>query len=240
MERATTPPAWHPDPTNRFEFRYHNGQAWTGDVSIDGHRLVDPLDTGPMQPSQQPSAHRLAVAALVLSISAIVVGWVPFLCAIALAAAVLAFVFGLVALRRCRRGADPSRRGLALAGVIIAPFGLAVSVLGIWLSVLTLREFDRFSDVGPLSFETTRCDISDGVAHFDGKVTNESDGTRSYHLTLHLLRPGTHNSLQSSTADVTAVAPGESGVWSISERTTYVDLDCKVGAITGPLPFADL
>ena len=130
VERATTPPAWHPDPTNRFEFRYHNGQAWTGDVSIDGHRLVDPLDTGPMQPSQQPSAHRLAVAALVLSISAIVVGWVPFLCAIALAAAVLAFVFGLVALRRCRRGADPSRRGLALAGVILAPFGLAVSVLG--------------------------------------------------------------------------------------------------------------
>lgn len=208
-------------------------------MAIDGHRLVDPLDVSPIHPAQLPSAHRLAVAALVLSISSIVVGWVPFICALALAAAVLAFIFGLVALRRCRHGGDPSSRGLALAGVIIAPFGLAVSLLGIWLSVLTLREFDRFNDVGPLSFETTRCDISDGIVHFDGNLTNESDSTRSYHLTLHFLRPGTRNSLQSSTADIADVAAGESVVWSTTERTTESELDCKVGAITGPLPFAD-
>lgn len=240
MDRPTTPPAWHPDPTNRFEFRYHNGQSWTGDVAIDGHRLLDPLTAESSSPGESPPTNRLAVAAFVLSISAVVIGWVPFVCVLGFVAVVLAIVFGFVGLRRCSDRGNRTGRGLALAAIIVAPVGLAVSTLGVWLSVLTVREFDRFSDVGPVSFETTRCDITDGIAHFEGSVTNESHDVRSYHLTLHFLRPGTRNSLQSAGADISDVPAGESGNWSISQRTTQLELDCKVGTVTGPLPFGDL
>ena len=38
-------PNWYPDPTGRFEYRFYNGQQWTADVSVNGHRSVDPFGT---------------------------------------------------------------------------------------------------------------------------------------------------------------------------------------------------
>lgn len=36
-----SPPAWHPDPSGRFHFRWWDGSQWTSQVSTDGHPLVD-------------------------------------------------------------------------------------------------------------------------------------------------------------------------------------------------------
>ncbi len=36
-----SPPAWHPDPSGRFHFRWWNGSEWTSQVSIDGQHLID-------------------------------------------------------------------------------------------------------------------------------------------------------------------------------------------------------
>ncbi len=36
-----SPPAWHPDPSGRFHFRWWDGQQWTSQVSTDGHHLID-------------------------------------------------------------------------------------------------------------------------------------------------------------------------------------------------------
>jgi len=38
---AVSPPAWHPDPSGRFQFRWWNGSEWTSHVSTDGHVLID-------------------------------------------------------------------------------------------------------------------------------------------------------------------------------------------------------
>ena len=38
---AVSPPAWHPDPSGRFHYRWWDGSEWTSQVSIDGHHLVD-------------------------------------------------------------------------------------------------------------------------------------------------------------------------------------------------------
>ncbi len=35
------PPAWHPDPSGRFHYRWWNGTEWTAQVSTDGHPLID-------------------------------------------------------------------------------------------------------------------------------------------------------------------------------------------------------
>ncbi|HUY67260.1 MAG TPA: DUF2510 domain-containing protein [Acidimicrobiales bacterium] len=39
--RPPSPPAWHPDPGGRFDFRWWDGHQWTSHVSTDGRHLVD-------------------------------------------------------------------------------------------------------------------------------------------------------------------------------------------------------
>lgn len=36
-----SPPAWHPDPSGRFHFRWWDGYQWTSQVSTDGQHLID-------------------------------------------------------------------------------------------------------------------------------------------------------------------------------------------------------
>jgi hypothetical protein len=36
-----SPPAWHPDPSGRFHYRWWDGSQWTSQVSTDGHILID-------------------------------------------------------------------------------------------------------------------------------------------------------------------------------------------------------
>jgi hypothetical protein len=42
--RPVSPPAWHPDPTGRFDERWWDGQLWTDHVVRDGERAEDPVD----------------------------------------------------------------------------------------------------------------------------------------------------------------------------------------------------
>jgi Protein of unknown function (DUF2510) len=39
--QPTSPPAWHPDPSGRFHYRWWDGTQWTSQVSTDGHHLID-------------------------------------------------------------------------------------------------------------------------------------------------------------------------------------------------------
>ena len=38
---VSSPPAWQPDPSGRFHYRWWDGTQWTSQVSTDGHHLVD-------------------------------------------------------------------------------------------------------------------------------------------------------------------------------------------------------
>lgn len=45
MSDATAPaPDWYPDPSGKHQFRYWDGQQWTGHVSSDGQTAWDPPD----------------------------------------------------------------------------------------------------------------------------------------------------------------------------------------------------
>ncbi len=37
----SSPPAWQPDPSGRFHYRWWDGTQWTSQVSTDGHHLID-------------------------------------------------------------------------------------------------------------------------------------------------------------------------------------------------------
>ena len=39
--QPSSPPAWHPDPSGRFHYRWWDGTQWTSQVSTDGHHLID-------------------------------------------------------------------------------------------------------------------------------------------------------------------------------------------------------
>ena len=241
---------WYPDPTRRFDFRYHNGRDWTGDVSVDGNRFLDPLTSTavggavpartpfPIRPPSAlpPARSGKATAALVLGIASVVTGWAPFVFVIGAASAILALVFGISILRR-KREERPPNSGFAVAAVILAPIGLALCGVGVWLSVITFRAVEQFANVGAYSIEETSCVVNDGVAIFDGTITNLSDDTRSYHVSVSFVRPGTDNALYVSTADVDDVAAGTTMPWSVLVVVREDDLDCVIEDVKGPLPF---
>jgi len=258
--------AWYPDPTRRFEFRYHNGQAWTGDVSVDGNRFLDPLPSGPRPatvfaggpvpapgfvglPFQRRESIAAAMAALVLGICSVLLGWVPFLCILSGIGAVVGLVLGITTLRRDasrrRDGIENSRgHGFAIAGVVLAPIGLAVTVVGLWLTAVTLREVNEFTNVGAHHTEIVSCRVSDGLATAVGTITNDSRSTRSYHLNVDFNRPGTSVRLNSGDVSVDDVAPDESATWTVTESVNVsgedFELDdCEVHDVTGPVPFGE-
>lgn len=245
---ATYRADWYPDPTGRFEFRYHNGQAWTGDVSVDGNRFLDPLQPAGYPASgaggfgPKPPGSGKASAALVLGITSLLLGWVPFLAFLAVAGAVLACIFGSLVLRRDARlraagGSNPRGHGMALAGLILSPLALVSAGLGIWLSVLAIREVDEFQNVGRHTVEITSCAVTSGVAKAEGTITNDESSTKSYHLSIDFIRPGTDNELYTDGTDIDDVAPGDAREWSVFVVVTQEQLDCRVDKVTGPLPF---
>ncbi len=178
---------------------------------------------------------------MVLGIGSVAASWVPFFFVLAAVAAILALVFGIPVLRRSRRGQVVERRerGFALTGVVLAPIGLALCGVGWWLTVVTYREVDRFTDVGEHTVAGSSCVVNDGVATYSGTITNLSGDTRSYHITVSFLRPDTDNVLYNGGADVTDVPAGESDLWSVNVVVREDALQCEVKEVSGPLPFGE-
>jgi hypothetical protein len=242
-------PDWYPDPTGRFEYRYHNGASWTGDVSADGHRFLDPLRAPAsftpvpfgVVPFQETTGTAKAKAAFILALCSFLVGWVPFLCLFAAAAAILAIIFGVGVLRRHRREhrveSDRPGRGYAIAGLSIAPVALLVSGVGVWLSVLTLREVQSFTEVGRYSTHDIACNVDSRLATYRGTITNESTQTHSYEITIEFLRPGTSVRRYIASTSVDDLAPGSTADVIVNEVVSDAELDCNLVSVTGPLPF---
>lgn len=236
---------WYPDPTRRFEFRYHNGRDWTGDVSNDGRRFLDPLQR-PAAGSPSEGARGApgkgsgkATAALVLGIAAVGVGWAPFVFVLAAGAAVLAIVFAVLTLRRLRREqiVDPRARGFSIAGLVLGLLGLGVCVVGGWLTVLVYREVDEFVNVGQNRIRETSCVVDDGVATYDGTITNESPDTHDYHIEVVLQRPASDVDLYRGSVDVLGVEPGATEPWTVTGVVDVSEVECEVLAVSGPPPF---
>lgn len=243
----TWPPGWHPDPTRRFEFRYYNGQRWTSDVSVNGQRFVDHLESsqppGSTQPgwSQQLQVERgpsrgFAIASFWVAFGSVLAAWLPFVFAGAIAGAVVAFVFGVIALRRERRQAARGR-GYAIAGIVLAVTALGMSVIGFVLTRSVLREVNAFLDAGPHTATIDGCVTVDGLTILTGSITNDDTVVRSYTVLVNYLSAG--KILDSDEASVPAVAPDATGTF---RTTAFVGSDavveCRIDTVNGPQPFA--
>jgi hypothetical protein len=227
---------WYPDPTGRFEYRYHNDDRWTGDVATNGQRFVDPLPTpGPSSPPPVATGPRgdqgngFAVASMVCGIVALVIAWIPFLGIIGLIAAIVGLALSVPAMRRSRPSG--SRRGFAIAGVVTSAIGVALGVLGIVLSAYLVRAIDRFDDPGPHDAAVTSCGEDGRAVVAEGRVTNRSDSTQDYSVHVRLGPSGR------DWVTVEDVPAGGTGEFTARVVGSFSDDACEIVAVRGPVPF---
>lgn len=230
---------WFPDPAGRYDLRWYNGTEWTGDVSVDGQRYVDPvpawqasLPSGAGVPSRP--GQTLAILALVAGLVGAATAWMPLVVAVGGPCAVLGVVLGAVALRRIADG-RAAGRGMAVAGLVVGLVGLALVPVGVLLTQRVIDEVIRFAEPGRLEAEIESCLGVDGRIEVSGTVRNLDDTVHDYVVFVDASDVrGRDGSLL---VEVTGVAPGEQRRWTSSERSQLAgELRCSV-EVTGPFPF---
>ena len=221
----------------RYEYRYFNGVQWTSDVSIDGQRYVDaPISqvTSPSPTSTKPP-RGMALASFITGISAVALGWIPFIFIIAAAAAIAAFVFGIIGLRTAREH-DGYGRGFAVAGLVLAPVALVVCVGGFFFTRAVVNEFRDFIEPGPHELTVEQpCTVEDGRATVNGTIRNLDDRQHDYRIFIHF--DDSSDESKSSTVAVLDVDPGETASWTDSVEFSGATVECKVTDVFGPPPF---
>jgi hypothetical protein len=236
----------------RFEYRFHNGTVWTGDVSSNGERYVDPLgidpggvDPGGVDPgagvgrSGRAAGSGLALASMTLGIIAVTIAWLPFIVALGAICAVLAIVFGGISLARARDGSRRSHRarGFAIVGLTTGSLALALCVVGVTLSVAVLRAVDRFENPADHEITVTSCELDGTVAAMTGTITNRSADEASFDVRVSFTRPETDNVHRRARVAVDDVAPDAVVEFEVFRKVVLEDVDCHVTDVTGPLPF---
>lgn len=239
-----TPPGWHPDPTRRFEFRYWNGERWTADVSTHGQRFVDPqavtfapvANTAFAPVVASPRSNRgMAVASFVIAAVSLLVSWVPFIFVLGAAGAIVAFVFGLMALGRVRRN-EGEGKALAVWGIVLSIVAAGLCVVGAWLSVEVVREVRNYLDPGPYETTILSCTTVDGLVTFDGTILNQDDVSHDY--TVHVRYADGETFLDSDSASVRRVAPLELGRIhsTVFVDRSITDVTCSIDGVDGFTP----
>ncbi len=207
------------------EFRYHNGAGWTGDVATDGRRQVTPVPDLSTPRTPQRTDPRSGTVSMVFGIISMTIGWIPFVCFVAVVFGLVAVVVGVR-----RRRIEPAR-GAATVGIVTGVVGLLLCAVGIWLSVSIMSAVADFEDPGPHDVEVTQCGEVDGTTRATGEITNLDDRERSYTIQV---------SLDESTV-VDAVVPdvpaGERRVFRVDEDLRFTELDCSILDVNGPRPF---
>jgi hypothetical protein len=234
---------WFPDPLARFEFRYFNGETWTQDVSVNGQRFVDPVN-----PSAPPGGYYgqrprrgVAVASMVLGIVAVVVGWIPFVTVAGGVCAILALILGAVGLQQSKRN-NGHGRGFALTGLLLGGFGALVTALGVWLTVLSMREVTEYENPGrhELVVAPGSCVVENGLASVSGTITNLESTEQSFSIRVEFFAPEARGSAEDrivEVVEVNDVEPQDEVEWSASTFISGDRVECDVLEVKGPPPF---
>ncbi len=241
-----TPAGWYPDPGGRFEFRYHNGQRWTADVSVHGQRYVDdapgastgnvmpPFGVGgfPPVPTGPRPRRGAAVAAFVVGLVCALSAWIPFWFAVAAVGGIVAIVLGVNGLKRAATQ-DGFGRGFAIAGLVLGIVAVLFSVVGFLFTRALLRELDAWNHPGKFTVESERCVSAGGRLSVEGSIVNQDSKRRSYVIdVLFESSAGTDTRFVA----VDDVQPGATATWTADVFGTGA-CTAVVDEVTGPWPF---
>ena len=176
----------------------------------------------------------MAIASFVTGLAGVIVGWVPFVFAIAAAAAITAIVFGILGLKTSRRH-DDYGRGFAVAGLALAPIALAVCVGGFFFTKAVVREIRDFVEPGPHEvFISQPCTVAGGRATINGTIHNLDDRDHDYRIVVEF---SSTDETKSSTATLRNVVPDATAPWSTSVDIVGSSVKCEVTDVFGPIPF---
>jgi hypothetical protein len=250
------PAGWFPDPLGRYDHRWYNGSSWTADVSVNGARFVDPLPlagpTGPAVavpmgsvpgmtyqgvgvPGPRPT-RTMAVLSLIAGLVSVTTGWMPIFFVVGGAAGIAAIVLGVIARNRAREG-RATGGGMATAGLVLGPIGLASCVVGVMLTGVVLREVREYTEIGPYDVEITSCVAEAGSVRISGTIENLDQDEHDYSIVLEALDG--RDVLERDDITVEAVEPGELREWErlMLTGSTPDAPECEVFSVNGPFPF---
>lgn len=256
MSTPVGPSGWFPDPTRRYEYRYHNGSQWTADVAVNGQRYVDPAGPPVWSPEWAAAApggrspgRGTAVAAFVVGLISLLGAWIPFVFVVAAVGAVVALALGVSALRR----QQAPGRGYAITGVVLGVCALLMCIPGFLLTRAVLREVGEFVKPGQHRVQITRCEtevaaddslpaniqvLTPRLVTVQGTITNLEADTRTYSVMVEYT--GSNGDTQADTVRVRDVPPGETAEFEANAFVvTGQGVDCAITDVFGPLPFAD-
>lgn len=216
---------WYSDPLGDHEYRYHNGSDWTGDVATDGVRHVTEIPDLSTQRFPQRRDPRSGTIAMVFGIISMAIGWIPFVCFVAVFFGAVAVVVGF------RRRKYESARGAAIVGMVTGSVGILLSAVGIGLSIVLVQAVADFENPGPHEVELTECAEVDGSTRATGEITNLDDRERSYTIVVSL---DDDTNVDAMVDDVPA---GERRVFQVAEDLRFPELDCSIVEVNGPRPF---
>jgi Protein of unknown function (DUF2510) len=235
--QARWAPGWYADPNARYELRYHNGDAWTADVSSDGARFIDPLGASPVTAEDRDhgKGHGRATASMVLGIIAVAVGWLPYVAFVGAICAVLAIALGISARRRSSRsGLDANR---ARVGLTTGLVGVAVAAVGIAFTLIVNRALDRYAHPNTHEATITSCEADGEAATATGELRNLGTTEADFTVRVAFVRGGTDNSHRTGTVEVSDVEAGATGAFEVTVNVALDDVECRVADVDGPLPF---
>jgi len=218
-------PGWYPDPGDEHDLRFHNGTQWTGDVSTNGERFVAPLP-----PSCPPVSRRTGTLALSAGVVALAISWIPFVGVVGIVLAIVAIVAGVRG-RRFDETRGPSTAGLA-TGTVAVLFGIG----GLALSVVIAQAVERFQNPGEYDVAIDSCDEADDVTRATGSITNRSDDTQTYIVTVDFVDDDDDRG-EADGVTLDDVEPGATAPFVADLDFRYAELDCVVASVTGPRPF---
>lgn len=231
---------WYPDPYGRYEYRFHNGSAWTADVSTQGIRYVDPAGLAPSgAPTPSPQRAKrdgLATASMVLGIISLTISWVPILFIVGGICAVLALIFGTIAIRR-RKAENGS---FAVTGLLTGGAGLLMVGVGVWTTSLVVDEVDEFTNPPPSDVQITRCVVEDSRLVVTGRIENLGNRASDFRILIDVSGIGLRAQRVVVTVDDLqpgAAAPFETPIRGIAAPDDDDTPTCELDEVTGPLPF---
>ncbi|MFM2184172.1 MAG: hypothetical protein RJB61_2466 [Actinomycetota bacterium] len=231
-------PGWYPDPTGRYEYRWHNGTSWTGDVAVDGRHFVDVDGLRGIDAPRR--GRRLAVAALVVALCSLAVAWLPVLFAVSVVGGLSSAGMGIAAARRARD--DSSTSGLAKGALAVAAAALCLSVLGGFLTVQLGSELAEIVDEepGPYEIAIDECTSDGSLLIARGTIQNRDDSERHYDVTIAISDLAGVEIARGSTT-VLDVAPSGSAEFTLSETADHDGgISCEVVDVRGRALFFDM
>lgn len=171
---------------------------------------------------------------MVVGIVVVAGGWVPFFAYLGVPAAIVGFALGIAGRRRA--GATGSGGGMATAGLILAPLGLALSIGGVWMTNWLVDAVERYEHPARHDVAVLDCALTEGMIQIGGTLANTSPRTASYTLRLEIRWDG---GSRRRLVEVDDVAAGAIVDWSdqLAARTDAATAArCNLVEVHGPLP----